>query len=654
MQINQIVQPILALPRITKRAIAILVDVALCAITVWLALFLRLGVWVPLSGDVWPAVVVSVVLAIPIFVIFGLYRTVFRFASGDALGAVAAATAVYGLIYAAACTAFGLPGVPRTVGIIQPILLLLFMGASRMFARYWLSGQYRRRLRREQKKNVLIYGAGLAGRQLAAALSDSFDTKVVGFIDDERGLHGSVIDGVRIGGPEDIANLLEEQEVVEIYLAIPSANRRRRNEILKMIGSLEVAVRTLPGLLEIASGKVTMSDLRPLEVEDLLGRDPVSPDQAVLEANIRDRVVLVTGAGGSIGSELCRQILNSGPRKLLLVEISEFALFTIHRELTRIDSTSGERPIEIVPLLGSACDAQRMQKIFALWRPDTVYHAAAYKHVPLVEHNLIEGVRNNVFGTWVCAQAAIEHGTSRFVLISTDKAVRPTNVMGASKRLAEMILQTFAAQGHQTCFAMVRFGNVLGSSGSVVPVFRQQIAAGGPVTVTHRDVTRYFMTIPEATQLVLQAGAMARGGEVFVLDMGEPVRIADLAVRMIELSGLRVRSEQHSDGDIEITYVGLRPGEKLYEELLIGADPVPTSHPRIMMANERCAPADFIVASLAVMGEAIAAHDVDLVRRTLTQLVHEYKAADEIVDWIAREEAIIASAPRSTQISKAS
>jgi FlaA1/EpsC-like NDP-sugar epimerase len=630
-KIDRLITPALALPRYVKRGIAIVVDVALCLLTVSLAFFLRLGEWVPLSLTPMKAAFAAPVIAIPVFVVFGLYRAVFRYVSGEALTSIAQAVLVFGLIYASIFAAFGITGIPRTIGIIEPILLLIAVGASRIFGRYLFGTQYRKRLRRSECRNVLIFGAGASGRELRVALADSPDMKVVGFVDHDTSLHGSAVGGVRVWSPQRLAVAVEELSVDEVLLAIPSATRRRRNEIVELVRRAGVVVRTLPGLLDLARGKVTVSDLRPLEVEDLLGRDAVAPDQALLEKNSRGKVVLVTGAGGSIGSELCRQIAALGPARLILVEMNEFALYAIHRELT--EAWAGE--VELVPLLASVCDSVRMRKIFAAWRPDTVYHAAAYKHVPLVEHNIVEGVRNNVIGTWVCAAAAEELAVADFVLISTDKAVRPTNVMGASKRLAEMVLQALAKQANTTCFSMVRFGNVLDSSGSVVPLFRRQITNGGPVTVTHREVTRYFMTIPEAAQLVMQAGAMAEGGEVFVLDMGAPVRILDLAIKMIEVAGLKPRDEQSPDGDIEIVFSGLRPGEKLYEELLIGNDPAATTHERVMMANEDFLPMAQLEAPLARLRKALDKQDAQTVRDQLGALVTDYVPSAESVDWLS-------------------
>ncbi len=623
--------PILALPRAAKRFVALSVDLGLCVLTVWLAFYLRLGEFVAMSGPALWAVGASAGIALPLFIVSGLYRAIFRYSGWPALLAVARAIGIYGLLYASIFTAVGVAGVPRTIGIIQPILLLLFVGASRALARYWLGEQYLGALKRAARPKVLIYGAGTTGRQLAAAMTNSHEMQVVGFLDDDDRLHGHVLNGLPIYNPADLDGLAVTLNISDVLLAMPSLSRRRRNEILSQIRSAQVAVRTLPSVTDLAQGKVSVSDLRELDIDDLLGREPVSPNHILLSKNIVGKVVLVTGAGGSIGSELCRQILAVAPAKLLLVEQSEFALYGIHQEL---EEKLAGCETALVPLLASVQDDERMREIMSAWCPDTVYHAAAYKHVPLVEHNPAAGIKNNVLGTLRTAQAALDAGVSDFVLISTDKAVRPTNVMGASKRLAEMALQALAAAGGKTKFSMVRFGNVLGSSGSVVPKFRQQIRDGGPVTLTHPEVTRFFMTIPEAAQLVIQAGAMAKGGDVFVLDMGQSVKIMDLARRMIELSGLTVRDEQNPDGDIEIAVTGLRPGEKLYEELLIGNDPQPTLHPRIMKASEEFLPLAEFEARLNALEIALNVNDVGVIRLMMQQLVAGYVPSDEIVDWV--------------------
>ncbi len=629
--------PILGLPRMAKRVVALSVDLSLCVLTVWLAFYLRLGEFISFSGQsewalgAYWAAAGSIVLSLPIFIVSGFYRAIFRYSGWPALLAVARAVGIYGLLYAVIFTVIGVAGVPRTIGIIQPILLLLFVGASRAFARVWLGDRYRSILKNAARPKALIYGAGRSGRQLAAAMGNSHEMQVVGFLDDDDRLQGHVLNGLPIYNPGDLSSLESTLNISDVLLAMPSLNRKRRNEILAEIRSARVSVRTLPSMSDLAQGKVSISDLRELDIDDLLGRDPVSPNHILLAKNILDKVVLVTGAGGSIGSELCRQILVIGPQKLLLIEQSEFALYAIHQEL---EEKLAGRNVHLVPLLASVQDDERMHEIMSTWRPDTVYHAAAYKHVPLVEHNPAEGIKNNVLGTLRAAQAAARNGVTDFVLISTDKAVRPTNIMGASKRMAEMVLQALAETSPGTKFAMVRFGNVLGSSGSVVPRFRQQIRDGGPITLTHPEITRYFMTIPEAAQLVIQAGAMAKGGDVFVLDMGQPVKILDLARRMIELSGLQVRDEENPDGDIEIEITGLRPGEKLYEELLIGDNPKPTSHPRIMKAHEDFLAWGELEQRLLALQAPLEVNDVGVVRLMLQELVSGYEPLGDIVDWV--------------------
>lgn len=627
---SRITETLLSLSRREKRLVALGVDSAICVWTVWAAMYLRLEEWVWLVGNHWLAVIAAPVIAIPIFIRSGLYRAIFRHTGWPAMIAVIRACLIYGAIYAMIFTFISVPGVPRTVGLIQPGLLFLAIAASRAFAHYLLGGNYRQILSRGESSNVLIYGAGASGRQLAAAVAQSGAMEVVGFLDDDRSLQGASMNGVMIHNPNQIVALAERYEVSDVLLAVPSASRRRRREILELLRPAAVNVRTLPGLLDLAEGRIEISELRRVEIEDLLGREAVAPDRALLEKNIKGKTVLVTGGGGSIGGELCRQILDLDPTVLLLVDSSEYALYAIHRELEHREHGGGTR---VIPLLASVLDEQRMRAILSAWRPATIYHAAAYKHVPLVEQNVLEGLKNNIFGTHVVARLAIECGVQDVVLISTDKAVRPANVMGASKRLSELILQGLASEESPVRFSMVRFGNVLGSSGSVVPLFRQQIGNGGPITVTHPEITRYFMTIPEAAQLVIQAGAMASGGEVFVLDMAEPVRVYDLAVNMIELSGFSVRDEANPDGDIEIAVVGLRPGEKLYEELLIGENPMPTQHQRIMQAREHFLPRAEIEARLEELGDAIQADDVLRAVAILKATVREYEAGEEIVDW---------------------
>lgn len=613
---------ILDLPRYAKRAIALIVDASLCVFTVAFAFWIRLDEWSVPQGPQWLAYAASVVFALPLFISFGLYRAIFRYVGWGALMTVVRACTIYGLAYSFTFTLIGVASVPRTIGALQPILLFLFVGASRAGARYWLGGTYQSLLRLGQRRRVLIYGAGAAGRQLAAAVANSDEMQVVAFVDDDKSLHGSVLNGRTIYSSEGFSELVDRLAIDDLLLAIPSASRQRRNQIIQDISGKHVSIRTLPGIMDLAHGRVTVNDLRDLDIEDLLGRDPVPPNQLLLSRNIAGKVVLVTGAGGSIGSELCRQILALRPERLVLLDSSEFNLYAIHAELTDADINEGQ--LEITSELASVQNVQALNAAIARWSPHTIYHAAAYKHVPLVEGNVAEGIRNNVFGTLNTTQAAIRHKVADFVLISTDKAVRPTNVMGATKRLAEQILQALAHEGCDTRLSMVRFGNVLGSSGSVVPLFRRQIKAGGPVTITHRDITRYFMTIPEAAQLVIQAGAMASHGEVFVLDMGSPVKIVNLARKMVELSGLTVRDEINSDGDIEIRVIGLRPGEKLYEELLIGNDPIPTNHSRIMKAKEHFIAWPELETSLRDLLDLTYSGDEPAMRALLKRLVPEY------------------------------
>lgn len=619
---------ILNLPRSSKRLIALGIDIFLCLVTVAFAYWLRLGTFILPTGWQWFSYIAAVALALPLFVSGGLYRAIFRYAGWGALHAIARACGIYGIAYCLIIMVIGVPSVPRSIGVLQPILLFVAVGSSRAWAHYWLGGSYQKLVQQQRRHRVLIYGAGSAGRQLAAGLANSTDLEAVAFVDDDITLQGSVLNGRHIYSPDNLRGLIEKLEIDDVLLAIPSASRQRRNEIIEDLRVTSATIRTLPGINDLAHGRVKVNDLRELDIEDLLGRDAVLPNQLLLSKNIRDKTVLVTGAGGSIGSELCRQILAQKPERLVLVDHSEFNLYSIDQDLLQRRADL-DINVEIHAMLGSVQDRSRMENLLARWQPQTIYHAAAYKHVPLVENNPAEGVRNNIFGTRTMAELAAKQGVNDFVLISTDKAVRPTNVMGATKRLAEMILQAMAAEGSNTRFSMVRFGNVLESSGSVVPLFRKQIAAGGPVTVTHADITRYFMTIPEAAQLVIQAGAMAHGGEVFVLDMGEPVKIIDLARQMIELSGLSVRDDANPTGDIAIEVIGLRPAEKLYEELLIGDNPESTLHARIMKARDGFLPLKLLHNKLLECSDAISQGDHVQLRKILNSIVPEYSGADE-------------------------
>jgi FlaA1/EpsC-like NDP-sugar epimerase len=613
-------------PRSLKQVAVILLDVVLALVATWLAFSLRLDTLHWPSGLQWWVYLLTPTLAVPVFVRLGLYRAIFRYTGLDALQTIARAVAIYGFALFVILLSQRWLWVPRSIGVLQPIIFLLLVGGSRALARFWLAGIGRRRVVSEGR--LLIYGAGEAGVQTAGAIANAQQFVLVGFVDDDAAKVGRSINGVTVYAPQRIPQLVEERGVTDILLALPSASRARRNEIIAGLHSVPVHVRTLPGMSDLASGRVTVRNFNELDVEDLLGRDPVVPESHLLARKTAAQVVLVTGAGGSIGSELCRQLVMEQPRQMVLFDHNEFGLYSIHQELQALCSARG-LAVDIVALLGSVSNPRRLAEVCGLYQPAWVYHTAAYKHVPMVESNPAEGIANNVFGTLNMARAAMQSGVGNFVLVSTDKAVRPTNVMGASKRMAELVLQALSdfQKGAGTRFSMVRFGNVLGSSGSVVPLFRSQVASGGPLTLTHPDVTRYFMTIPEAAQLVLHAGTMAEGGEVFVLDMGAPVKIMQLARRMVELSGLRVRDQAHPEGDIEITITGLRPGEKLYEELLIGDNPSPTAHPRIMKAHEEFLAWPDLLVQLEALRAAVDNSDVAAIKQVLTTCVHGYVEA---------------------------
>ncbi len=615
-------EPLLSWPRPVKRAAVMALDVVLALLTTWIAYSIRFETLHWPSGPEWWLYLLTPGLALPIFFVFGLYRAIFRFTGLDTMITTAKAVALYSVLLVGVLHSQFWHLVPRSMGVLQPIIFYLFVGASRAGARYWLAGLGL--APGPTSGRMLIFGAGAAGVQTSSAMAITGGLKLLGFIDEDPSKIGQTINGVTVFAPAEVPTLVRRLKITDILLAMPSLSRERRNRIIESLRALPVHTRTLPGLSDLTSGRVTVSDFRELDVEDLLAREAVPPRPDLLTRGLHGQVVLVSGAAGSIGSELCRQILREQPRSLLLLDHSEFGLYALHREL-QAWCLAQASDVELVPLLASVANRRRLDWICTSYRPHTVYHAAAYKHVPMVECNPSEGVFNNVFGTLNLAQAAQAAAVASFVLVSTDKAVRPTNLMGASKRMAELVLQSLAAPGPgTTCFSMVRFGNVLGSSGSVVPMFREQLARGGPLTITHPEVTRYFMTIPEAAQLVLQAAAMAEGGEVFVLEMGAPVRIIDLARRVVELSGLQVRDEQHPEGDIEFAFIGLRPGEKLYEELLIGDNPTPTSHPRIMKAHEEFLPWPVLQAQLQQLELAAAQEDLAGMRRVLHACVQGF------------------------------
>ncbi|HHQ4556385.1 nucleoside-diphosphate sugar epimerase/dehydratase [Aeromonas hydrophila] len=626
-----------SLSRTSKRVVSVAVDVILITTTYWGAYWIRLERSWPIdSPHHWALLGLIIFVSIGLFIRLGLYRAVLRYVSFRVLWTILLGAFLSTCFFVLSAFYFDI-FLPRTVSVIYLSFLVLLVGGVRLFFRALLNTT---RLARTQ---VLIYGAGSSGRQLQVALLQGNEFYPVAFVDDDPGKQGCVIQGCTVYHSAQLPTLIELHGVQKILLAIPSSTRARRQEVIKALEPLSCEVLSIPGMADLVNGSARIDQLNEVSIDDLLGRDPVEPVTRLMEANITGKAVMVTGAGGSIGSELCRQILRCHPSKLVLFELSEYALYDLHKNLSEQCQREGIAT-ELIPLLGSVQRQHRLKTVMQSFRIQTVYHAAAYKHVPLVEFNIIEGVRNNVFGSLYAAQAAIEAGVETFVLISTDKAVRPTNTMGASKRMAELVLQALTREKHQTRFCMVRFGNVLGSSGSVVPLFRQQIDKGGPITLTHPDIIRYFMTIPEAAQLVIQAGAMGEGGDVFVLDMGQPVRIMELAKRMIRLSGLTLRDELRPDGDIAIEVTGLRPGEKLYEELLIGDDARGTEHSRIMVAQETWLPWLRLRPLLASLDDACHRFDHRQVRDILMNAPAAFEPTDGICDlvWLARQQTISA------------
>ena len=628
--LTEISKNIINLPRYAKRIIAVIIDIGLCIICTWLAFYLRLEEFVKINNTTTLAVYISILLAIPIFWLIGLYKTIFRFQGSSIIFTVFIGTFAYSLFYFAVIGIYGIKGIPRSIGIIQPILLFLAISLARISIKYLFLSNFKKS---KNKSKVLIYGAGSAGRQLLISLENNLEMKVVGFLDDDSQFHRQIILGQTVYDPLNIDELIATKNIDLVLLALPSISRKKRNQIINNLNKFKLIVKTLPSVQDIVEGKVSVSDIKDLTVDDLLNREQVQPNLDLLSKNIKSKVVMVTGAGGSIGSELSRQIIKLKPKKLILLELSEFALFKISEDLKKLNQS-----IKVVPLLINIQNQSKIEKVFENFHIDTVYHSAAYKHVTLVEENICESVKNNVFGTYFLAQTALRHNVTNFVLISSDKAVRPTNIMGASKRLAEICVQSlYDNQNKQSKFAVVRFGNVLESSGSVIPIFKKQIKEGGPLTLTHPDVTRYFMTITEASQLVIQAGAMAEKCEVYVLDMGESIKIKDLIDKMVKLSGLSIKDDSNLEGDIEIKITGLRPGEKLYEELLIGENPQQTTHEKIQKAQDPFITFNKLKINLDHLSNLIEENKVGEVKHLLSNLVTSYQSNSEIVDHFYKQ-----------------
>ena len=624
------------LSRRNKQLIMFIVDAIVIILALFMSFSIRLGYWYYPESNLTFVIFGAPIISNMIFIYFGMYNTIVRYVGFRALWDIVKAVSLYALIWGLIGLMAAVDGIPRSVILINWVISLLAIGGLRVAA-VWIftkdKSAQNQIYSKIKSKNVIVYGAGDAGIQLVSALKFSFEYNPVGFVDDSIELQGNFIGGLNVYSLDDIKNQISKLNVIEVLIAIPSASRNRKINIASSLESYPVTVRMLPGVSELAEGRVNISDLRVISINDLLGRKKIDSKKNIYEKNITDRVVLVTGAGGSIGSELCRQIIIKKPKALILYEISEFALYEIDKELCNLC----EGLVKIHPVLGSVTNRARLENIFEHFDVDTVYHAAAYKHVPMVEFNITEGVLNNIFGTLNCAQVSIQNNVDTFVLISTDKAVRPTNTMGATKRCAELILQALSVNQNKTKFTMVRFGNVLDSSGSVIPLFKKQIKEGGPVTVTHKNIMRYFMLIPEAVELVIQAGAMGSGGDVFVLDMGKPIKIKDLAEKMIRLSGLKVRDKSNLDGDIEIKYIGLRPGEKLYEELLIGDNVGKTKNPLIMRAKEEMYGWEKLSPILKDLNNAALDFDQEKIRSLLINLVPGFKPENKIKDVLYKK-----------------
>ena len=641
--VKEISNNIIYLNRNLKRLIAIVTDIILCFVCTWLAFTLRLEEIILINNFNFFAAILSVTLAIPIFWMFGLYKTIFRYTSLSLIQSILTATFTYGLIYFLIVGVYGVSSntsfyeiVPRSIGIIQPMLLFFAIISSRLAVKFLFTDQYSY-TKFLKKKNVLVYGAGNAGRQLVLALENNPEFKVSGFLDDNKQLHGQVLLGKVVFSPLNIEKLLKTKNILFVFLALPSITRSKRNQIIENLNKYKLIVKTLPSISEIIDGRINISDIKDFNINDLLNRDEVKPDINLLNQNINSKTVLVTGAGGSIGSELCRQIVRLKPNKLLLVELNEFALYKVYEELISLNKN-----LKIISLMVNVQNQEKLESILETFKVDTVYHAAAYKHVPLVEQNICEGIKNNVFSTLAIAKAAINKKVTNLVLVSSDKAVRPINIMGATKRISELCLQALYQdeKNTNTNFSIVRFGNVLESSGSVIPKFKKQIKQGGPVTLTHKDVTRYFMTTTEAAQLVIQAGALGKHSEVFVLDMGESIKIKDLIDKMINFSGFTVKNSKNPKGDIEIKIIGLRPGEKLYEELLIGNDPQKTSHPKILMAKDPFIPLTDLENHLSNIEILLNKNKINEVKNLIESLIESYKSSSKIVDHIYNERSL--------------
>jgi UDP-N-acetylglucosamine 4,6-dehydratase len=622
---HRLINWFLALSRVNKRLLMIFTDVLLIILVLLSSFSLRLGEWYWPNYEIAYLIFIGPIVAIPIFIKFGLYRAIVRYIGFRALWAIVQAVTLFALFWGVIVLLSGIQGIPRSVIIINWVIGTLLIGGSRAIGRWWFSTKSKSDyLKSNNYKNVLVYGAGSAGVQLATALNYSNELNPVAFIDDDSSLLGHQIMGLKIYPSRSLEKVIESMKIQEILLAMPSLTRTRQNEIINYLDSYSLKVRTVPGISELAQGNLKIDDLLAVKIDDLLGRDMIPPNKNYLRLNITNKIVMVTGAGGSIGSELCRQIIKLEPKQIILFDHSEFFLYSVDQDL---NEKIGESEIIVTPILGSVLDKTKIEEVCRNFSVQTIYHAAAYKHVPMIELNIFSGIENNVLGTLYCAQAAIAANVEVFVLISTDKAVRPTNIMGATKRFSELILQSLSdnLKNSKIKFSMVRFGNVLGSSGSVIPLFERQIKNGGPITVTDPEVIRYFMTIPEAAQLVIQAGSMSKtGGDVFILDMGQPIKILDLAIKMIRLSGLEVKDKEHPNGDIEIIFTGLRPGEKLYEELLIGDSVFNTEHELILRSEEEMIAWSELEVILEKLTSSIISRDYQAVRGILLEAVPGY------------------------------